>query len=623
MEVRPFSDKQIALVKTFADQAAIAIENVRLFNETKEALEQQTATSEILGVISSSPTDLAPVFDAILASATRLCDAHLGVLNLYDGEKFLSVAQQGGTPEFAKWVFGRGAWKPLPVTTLGRMAVAREPIQVADVKETPAYRAGVEIAVKFVELGGARSYLAVPLLKDGKLLGAISIYRAEARPFTDKQVELVKAFGRQAVIAIENARLFNETKEALERQTATSDILRVISSSPADLQPVFDTIARNFIALCGAAFGSVFTYDGKLVHWAGGAGLPPEQDRAHRAKYPVRVDDSSVVSARTIRAKAPVHVEDALADAHYDPERARRVGVRRILGVPMLREGEPLGALVAGWYDAGPTPKQHEELLRTFADQAAIAIENVRLFNETKEALEQQTATSQILGVISSSPTALAPVFEAILKSSMQLCDAHLGLLNIADGDKLRTVAHRGGSEEFAKWVYERGAFTPDGTAAQALAEGRPYNIADARDGPGYRAGRPNTTKFVNLGAVRSFLAVPLMKDGHAIGNIGIYRPEVRPFSEKQVALVGMFANQAVIAIENVRLFNETKEALERQTATADILKVISGSPTDVQPVFEAVAQRAAQLCNAVNASVWIAEGTVLRRVGSVRSSGR
>jgi len=555
MEVRPFTEKQIALLKTFADQAAIAIENVRLFNETKEALEQQTATAEILKVISGSPTDIAPVFAAILKSATELCGAHFGNLNLRDGEGFRTVAQRGANAEFAKHVSGRGAFKPMGA--FARMTVERQAVQVPDLREGDAYRAGQVEAVKWIQMSGARSFLAVPLLKEGQVIGGIAIYRPEVRPFTDQQIALVSTFADQAVIAIENVRLFNETKEALERQTATSEILRVMSSSPADLQPVFDTIARNFIALCGAAFGGVYTYDGRLVHLAGVAGLRSEQERrTHRAKYPVGVDDSSVVSARTIRARAPVHVEDALADAHYDPERAKRLGVRRLLGVPMLREGEPLGALVAGWSEAGPTPKQHEELLRTFADQAAIAIENVRLFNETKEALEQQKATAEVLGVISGSIADTQPVFHKILDSCERLFEGHLvGITVVRPDGMLDRAAYRGPHEEEIRSMFPM-ALSRDSASGNAILDAQVVHYPDI-EAPGVPAG---AVQRFRMAGMRAIICAPMLFEGRGVGAIWVGRKFTAAFTDKQIALLRTFADQAAIAIQNAKLFREIQE---------------------------------------------------------------
>jgi len=610
-----FTARQVELARTFADQAVIAIRNARMFSETKEALEQQTASSEVLGVISSSPTDLKPVFDSILESATRLCDAHLGVLNLYDGENYRTVAQRGSTPEFAAWAFERGAYKPSPVTTLGRMTAARQPIQIADLKDGPAYRAGERIAVKFVELGGARTYLAVPLLQDEKLLGAISIYRPEVRPFTDKQIELVKTFARQAVIAMENVRLFNETKEALEHQGASADILRIVSQSVADSHPAFEAILAAVRRLFDGFDATVWRVEqdrlvavargGPTLSSTTGHSVPITPDYAHGIaileRRSVCVDD--VASSREL---SEVSRQDLLS-------RNRRA----ILMVPFVRDGDCVGAISVSRTEPYRFSEKQVALLKTFADQAVIAIENARLFNETKEALEQQTAISVILGVISSSPTDVQPVFDAVLKSATQLCEAHLGVLNLYDGDRFRTVAMRGANPEFAKYVSERGPYRSEGGLARLAAERRPVHIADLREAPSYRERKPNSVKFVELTGARTYLAVPLLKEGTFIGGIVIYRPEVRPFTEKQIALVSTFANQAVIAIENTRLFNETKEALEQQTATAEILKVIAGSPTEVQPVFDVIVERAVRLCGASFGRVYRYDGSIIQMVAS------
>jgi len=613
-----FDEEDIQLLNTFADQAVIAIENVRLFNETKEALEQQTATSDVLGVISRSPTDLQPVFDAILKSATELCDAHLGVLNLYDGERARTVAQRGGSGEFARWVFDRGAFKPDGEVLL-RVIAERQPVQAADIRQSVAYRERRPNASKFSDLSGARTFLAVPLLKDNTVVGNIGVYRPEVRPFTDKQIALVSTFANQAVIAIENVRLFNETKEALEQQTATAKILGVMSSSPTDVQPVLDAVAESAARLCETDDAVIRRVDPDGLRRVAHFGPLPAP-----AETEVHPLVAGSVGGRAVLERRAIHVEDMeeeLRHGRYPEARVLAAAAgwyRSMLAMPLVREDTAIGVILIRRKEFRPFTDKQIALLKTFADQAVIAIENVRLFNETKEALEQQTATSQVLAVISSSPTDLRPVFDAILKSAMQLCDAHLGLLNLYDGERLRTVAQRGGSREFAKWVFERGAFKPDGGAVlQALTEGVPSQVADALLGPGYVERKPNVTKFVDLGGVRTFLAVPLVKDKKVVGNIGIYRPEVRPFTDKQIALVSMFANQAVIAIENARLFNETKEALEQQTATAEILKVIASSPTEVQPVFDVIVERAVRLCGARFGRVYRYDGSTIQMVAS------
>src|SRR5688572_10037737 len=595
--------------------------------EHEETLEQQAATAEILRVISSSPSDMQPVFDSILEHAMRLCDAGLGTVGLYDGTTYRHRAQRGGSAEYVKRLLAE-PFVPHPDGTIGRMITERAPVHIPDYRELPAYRAREPRAVATVELGGARTYLAVPMLKHGQVLGGITIRRAEVRPFTQKQIDLVSTFANQAVIAIENARLFNETKEALERQTATSEILHVISSSPTDLEPVFAAISRRFTSLCGAAFSSVYTFDGQLVHYAGGAGFTPERERTHRGKYPVPVDDPSVVSARTILTKAVVHVQDTLSDPHYDSNRAAALSVRRLLGVPMLRDGVPLGALVAGWSEPGATPKNHEEVLRTFADQAVIAIENVRLFNETKEALEQQTATAEILKVISASPTDVRPVLQAIVERAAQLvppCDVGLNMLEGSDlyqraaaGPQVTTVNRTQLQELFPVPLDPEASLL-----ARSVVRCEVVEVADT-EASGLP---PRVAAAGRIANYRSLTFIPLVREQNGIGALGIAHPEAGfKLSEKQLAVLKTFADQAVIAIENVRLFNETKEALDRQTATSEVLRVISSTPADAQPVFDAIAQSAARVFNAPHTGVALVEGESIRlraTAGQVDPRGR
>jgi len=563
------------------------------------AIEQNKAITDILQVISSSPGDLRPVFDVILASATRLCRAHLGILSLADGEGFRTVAHRGGTPEFTKWVLERGVFNPPPVTTMGRAIATQRPVQIADVKQTPAYREGVQLAVKFFTLGGARTYLAVPMIRNERVLGTINIYRPEVRPFTEKQIELVKTFASQAVIAIENVRLFNETKEALEQQTATSEVLQVISGSPTDVQPVFDTIAERAATLCGAMLGVVTKFDGELIHLVACYGTSPEAAEAIRANYPMK-PGRGTLGARVIQGCAPQQIADVLADAEFaSKEAARKAGFRSNLGVPMLREGRVIGAIVVARAETGQFPQKQLELLKTFADQAVIAIENVRLFNETKEALEQQTATAEILKVISGSPTDTQPVFQAIAERAARICEASDARIHVVEGAELRYVTGFGdvaAPEIGTRRLIERGL-----VMGRAVIDGKPVHVEDIQAvADEFPAGAQYGVQF----GWRTVLAMPLMRESRALGAITLRRPEVRPFSEKQIELLRTFADQAAIAIENVRLFNETKEALERQTATSEILRVISSSPTDTRPVFDAIAKSCMRLFGGNNVAV-------------------
>jgi GAF domain-containing protein/anti-sigma regulatory factor (Ser/Thr protein kinase) len=608
----PFTQRQIALVKTFADQAVIAIENARLFNETKEALEQQTASSEVLGVISSSPSDLTPVFDAILANATRLCGAHLALLNLYvGGEKLRTVAQRGGTPEFAKWVFERGEFRPSLSTTLARTIETRQPIQVADVRETPSFREGIDLAVKFVELGGARTYLSVPLFKDDRLLGTISIYRPEVRPFTEKQVDLVKSFGRQAVIAMDNVRLFNEIKEALEHQQTSADILRIVSQSVADSQPAFEAILAAARRLFPGFDSTVWRVDkdtlvavargGPTMSSAAGHGVPITPEYVHGIaileRRPVRLDDveSSPEISETSR-------QDLLS-------RNRRA----ILMVPFVRDGDSIGAISVSRSEPYRFSEKHVALLQAFASQAVIAIENARLFNETREALERQTATAEILKVIASSPTEVQPVFDVIVERAVRLCGASFGRVYRYDGSTIHMVASHGLSAAGlgqVQRVFPRPA-SDDTIVGRVILARRPNFLQDIeRD----QTVPPLSRQMIQALNTRSQVTIPMLRAGQPIGAITLGWDKPSAFNDQQVALLQAFADQAVIAVENVRLFNETKESLEQQTATAEILKVISQSPTATQPVFDAIVQSGARLFAPSNVVIVMREGEVMQR---------
>jgi GAF domain-containing protein len=586
-----FSEKQVALLQTFASQAVIAIENARLFNETKETLEQQTATADILRVISGSPSSVQPVFEAILRKATDLCDAQLGILFLLEGDIWRMVSHRGASAEAQE---AHREIRPGPNTGLGRMRRDRRPVHIEDLLADADTAQRDPVRVSTIQKLGARTFLAVPLLKDGEVIGGVVIYRKEVRPFGDAQIRLLSTFAEQAVIAIENVRLFNETKEALERQTATADVLKVISGSPTDVAPVFDAILKSAVALCDAELAAMFSYDGKLVDMVAAHNWPREAQEYFAKVYP-SPPSPKFLSGRTILSRSLVQIPDAAADEHYDPRSVVTGHWRRMVGVPMLREGEPLGAIMVAWRDPGETPRRQVELLQTFADQAAIAIGNVRLFNETQEALEQQTATAEVLKVISASRTDVAPVFDAILKSAVALCGAELAAMFSFDGKVVDMVATHNWPPEALEYFAKVYPSPP----SQALLSGRTIlakslvQIADAAADEHY-----DPTSVVT-GHWRRMLGVPLLREGEPLGAMVVAWREPGETPRRQVELLQTFADQAAIAIENVRLFNETAEALERQTATSDILKVISRTIFDLQPVLEIVLSNARKLCEA------------------------
>jgi signal transduction histidine kinase/putative methionine-R-sulfoxide reductase with GAF domain len=601
-------------VQTRHDELAEALKGAAgALQREAEALEQQTATAEILRVISSSPTDAQPVFDVIARNAVGLCGGYFSLVGVSDGERVHLRATHNLPDEWAK--VARTVY-PLPLSSgPGTAQVIREQrvVHILDSQEDPAVSA---LGRERARLAGYHTWLGVPMLGPSGGIGVIAVARREKVAFTDKQIALLQTFADQAVIAIENVRLFKELEArnkdltvALEQQTATSEILRVISSSQTDVQPVFDTIVRSAVRLCDGLYSALHPFDGELIHLVAQHNFTPEALEAAHRIFPTR-PTRALLPGRAILERAVVHIPDVEIDPEPQSDQGltRRVGWRSGLFVPMLREGVPIGVIVVARAEPGPFSDNEIKLVQTFADQAVIAIENVRLFTELQAsnrdlttALDKQTATSDILRVISRSQTDVQPVFDAIMASAVQLLRADTGVLTRVTDNQIELAAVRGSpaADAALKAVFPR-PLQAGGVHAQAIRERAPVSIADVPHDS--RLDEAIVRAYAQASGAGSAIVVPLLRHDEAIGAIGMNRREAGGFTDDEIALLQTFADQAVIAIENARLLSELQVRTAELTQSVGELRALGevgqaiSSTLDLQTVLSTIVARATQL---------------------------
>lgn len=603
-----FAPHHVQLLQTFADQAVIAIENTRLFNEVqartddlRESLQQQTATADVLKVISRSAFDLQPVLDTLTESAAWLSGADMAAIVRQDADgAYCHATRYNFSPQWAevsagiRLSAGRGS-------VVGRVLLCGKAVQIQDVLVDPEYAYPEQ-----QRAGGYRTLLGVPLLRSGETIGVLFLGRKTVNSFTDKQIDLVSTFADQAVIAIENVRLFDEVQaktrdlaESLQQQTATADVLKVISRSTFDLQTVLDTLVDSAARLCEAEMAFIMRREGDEYQAGAAVGFSEEYIEFLRV-HPIS-PGRSTVTGRAVLERRPVQILDVAADPEYGLQASiTMAGQRTALGVPLLRENEPIGAIVIARKRVQPFTEKQIELVTTFADQAVIAIENVRLLEQLQtrtrdlsEALMYQTGSADILRVIASSPTEVGPVLKAIVESACGLCEAYDALVVLRDGDDLVIQAHHGQ----VPVVWSRRSISAESPTGRAIIDRRTVHVHDllGPEGEEFPTGR----EYALRSSVRTVLSVPLLREGESMGAIVLRRTEVRPFGEKQINLLQTFADQAVIAIGNVRLFEQLNESLERQTATSEVLEIISASSGALTPVFDKMLENATRICGA------------------------
>ncbi len=551
-----------------------------LRRELTEARQQLTATREVLEIINASPSTVAPVFEALLEKAMHLCEAAFGFLTTYDGARFKFAAQRGVPTALARY-FETGLDQARPGDAHWRLLAGEDLIHNLDQMDEDAYRTGNPLRHAVVDLGGARSALVVALRKDGILRGAMTVYRKEVRPFSATQIALLQHFASQAVIAIESVRMFDEVQartndlsESLQQQTATADVLKVISRSAFDLHTVFRTLVESSVRLCQADRAFIFRFDGELLQLAAAFNCSPEFTRWVE-QNPIRPGRHSG-AARAALERRTIHIPDVWSDPNYSYGARDVEAIRTVLGVPILKGDDLLGVFMIFHLEVRPFTDKQIALVETFADQAAIAIENVRLFDEVqartddlRESLQQQTATADVLKVISRSTFDLKIVLKTLVKSAARLCEADKATITRQREGAFYRAESFGFSREFMDHVRDILVTPERGSATgRALLEGVAVHIPDVEVDSDY-----HFNEAQKLGGYRSLLGIPMLREGTPIGVLTLTRSEPRPFTEKQIQLVTTFADQAAIAIENVRLFDEVQERTKELSKSLDELR--------------------------------------------------
>ena len=590
----------------------------RRTRERDEALEQQTATSEVLRVISNSPGDLQPVFATILENAVRICDAKFGALYLNQGDGFRATAMHNAPPAYEQ--ARSGVYIRLPALAFGVQRPQSKRRRSPTLPWNKDMSRADPFVVSAVALGSYRSVFSVPMFHEDKLIGVITIFRQEVRPFTDKQIALVQYFAKQAVIAIENARLFTELRRSLEQQTATAEVLSIISSSKFELQPILQSVVDTAARLCRADAAVIFRFEDDVYRFAAGYSLDPAYLEIERRT--LIASGSGTLIGRAAMSRQVVRIDDAWSDPLYEKKEQAKLGAgfRSMMGVPLMRDGEAIGVIGLARSRVEPFAESEVDLVTTFADQAVIAIENVRLFEaeqrrtqELTESLEQQTATADVLRVISSSPGDLEPVFGALLEKAVRLCGAKFGNLHLREGAASRTVAmHNAPAAYVEARLHTLIQPGPHTALAQAMRTKRAVQVEDVKAGPAYRARDPLVVSAVELGGVRTMLVVPMLKDDELVGSINIYRQDVMPFNQKQIDIVSNFAAQAVIAVENARLLNELRQRTDELGRSVGELRALGevsqavDSTLELETVLDTIVAKAVQLSSTDAGAIYV-----------------